>query len=110
MASLTSPLAHKLVGESEPVLPKALRKTRKQKRPPGAPREKEHMSLRAKLGTYLVLAPIAILFVAPFAWLISASFQPMSTIFANPPTWVPGDPTVEGYKGFLNVGKLTEAQ
>ena len=67
-------------------------------------------SLRAKLLTYLVLAPVAILFVAPFVWLISASFQPLSDIFQTPPTWVPSDPTVEGYKGFLNVGELTEAQ
>ncbi len=67
-------------------------------------------SLRAKLVTYLILAPVAILFVAPFAWLISASFQPLSDIFQTPPTWVPSDPTVAGYKGFLNVGELTEAQ
>ena len=67
-------------------------------------------SLRAKLVTYLVLAPVAILFVAPFAWLISASFQPLSDIFQTPPTWVPSDPTLDGYKGFLNVGELTRAQ
>lgn len=111
MTGLTEePTAHRLVGEAEPVLPRRVRKGRKAKRPPGAPREKEYMSLRSKVLTYLVLAPIAILFVAPFAWLISASFQPMSTIFANPPTWIPGDPTIDGYKGFLNVGTLTEAQ
>lgn len=111
MSGLTEePTAHRLTGEAEPVLPSRVRKGRKPKRPPGAPREKEYMSLRAKLATYLVLAPIAILFVAPFAWMISASFQPMSTIFANPPTWFPDDPTVEGYKGFLNVGELTDAQ
>lgn len=104
------PTAHRLTGEVQPVLPSGMRKGRKGKRPSGAPREKEYMSLRAKLATYLVLAPIAILFVAPFAWMISASFQPMSTIFANPPTWFPDDPTVEGYKGFLNVGELTDAQ
>jgi multiple sugar transport system permease protein len=67
-------------------------------------------SARHKLLTYLVLAPIAILFVAPFAWLISASFQPMGEIFASTPHWFPQDPTVEGYKGFLGVGDLTNAQ
>ena len=67
-------------------------------------------SLRAKLLTYGVLAPVAILFVAPFAWLISASFQPLSQIFQSPPTWVPSDPTVDGYKGFLNVGELPRAK
>jgi len=67
-------------------------------------------SLRAKLLTYLVLAPVAILFVAPMAWLISASFQPLGDIFQTPPTWVPTDPTVDGYKGFLNVGELPRAK
>jgi multiple sugar transport system permease protein len=110
------PTASRFASEVEPVIPRNLRKDRrvrkdrKDRKPAGAPQEKEHMSLRAKLLTYLVLAPLAILFVAPFAWLISASFQPIGTIFANPPTWIPGDPTLGGYKGFLNVGDLTQAQ
>jgi len=106
------PTAARLTGQVEPILPAAVRKRsrRGRKRPTGAPRGKEHVSLRAKLATYLVLAPIAILFVAPFAWLVSASMQPLSTIFHNPPTWIPDHPTVAGYKGFLNVGHLTKAQ
>ena len=63
-----------------------------------------------KVVTYLVLAPLAILFLAPFAWLISASFQPMGEIFSTTPHWIPKDPTLAGYKGFLNVGQLTKAQ
>jgi multiple sugar transport system permease protein len=104
------PTAPRFIAEAEPVLPDATRKRRRGKRAPGAPKEREHVSRSAKLFTYLVLAPIAILFVAPFAWLISASMQPLSTIFHNPPTWIPGDPTLSGYKGFLNVGHLTKAQ
>jgi multiple sugar transport system permease protein len=101
--------AHRFTAELEPVVPERSRWQRN-RRPLGAPRDRERISLKAKLATYLLLAPIAILFVAPFAWLISASFQPIGTIFANPPTWIPDDPTLEGYKGFLNVGHLTEAQ
>ena len=109
MTGLTEePTARRFVGEAEPVLPAKARK--RPKRPPGAPREKEYVSLKAKVATYLVLAPIAILFIAPFAWLISASMQPLSTIFANPPTWIPDDPTLSGYKGFLNLGHLSKAQ
>jgi multiple sugar transport system permease protein len=67
-------------------------------------------SLRSRILTYCILAPVAILFVAPFAWLISASFQPIGEIFQYPPAWVPSDPTLDGYKGFLNVGTLTQAQ
>jgi multiple sugar transport system permease protein len=111
MTGLTEePNASRFTAEVEPIVPRKLRKGRRQRKKSGAPREKEHMTLQAKLLTYLVLAPIAILFVAPFAWLISASFQPIGTIFANPPTWIPDDPTLGGYKGFLNVGHLTKAQ
>jgi multiple sugar transport system permease protein len=104
------PTAIRHLGATEPVLPRAVRGKRSRKKASGAPREKEYMSLRAKLLTYLVLGPIAILFVAPFAWLLSASFQPQSTIFSNPPTWIPTNGTLDGFKGFLNVGDLTEAQ
>jgi len=78
-------------------------------------RRDEHSSnrkigLKSKLVIYLVLAPVAILFVAPFAWLISASVQSIGTIFHTPPTWIPDNPTLSGYKAFLNVGKLSGAQ
>jgi multiple sugar transport system permease protein len=53
---------------------------------------------------YLILVPGAILFVAPFAWLISASFQPMGDIFSWPPQWIPKHPTLHGYRSFLGIG------
>lgn len=83
---------------------------RRRDRRRGAPRDRRKTTLKAQLFSYLVLLPVAVLFVAPFAWLISASFQPVSTIFQNPPTWIPDDPTLGGYKGFLNVGELTKAE
>lgn len=111
MSGLTEePTAPRLMSEVEPVVLRPPRRRGRAQRFPGAPRDKEKVTLKAKLATYLVLAPVAILFVAPFAWLISASFQPLSTIFANPPTWIPDNPTVDGYKGFLNVGDLSKAQ
>jgi multiple sugar transport system permease protein len=62
------------------------------------------------LVTYLILVPGSLLFVAPFAWLLSASFQPASEIFSNPPQWFPDETTGSGYRQFLGVGKLTNAQ
>ena len=41
---------------------------------------------------YVILVPTAILFVAPFAWLISASFQNIGDIFSWPPHWIPQQP------------------
>ena len=51
--------------------------------------------------TYLILVPGAILFVAPFAWLISASFQNVGDLFSWPPQWIPESPTLDGYLQFL---------
>ncbi len=92
-----------------PDSPAAPTRSRKQRRRDDKSSNKK-IGLRSKLLIYLVLAPVAILFVEPFAWLLSASFQQIGTIFANPPTWLPDDPTLSGYKGFLNVGDLTGAQ
>lgn len=76
----------------------------------GQDRRSPRWTRRQLLVTYLILTPLAILFVAPFAWLISASFQPIDQIFSNPPQWLPEETTGEGYQQFLNVGELTESQ
>ena len=55
---------------------------------------------------YVILVPGAILFVAPLAWLISASFQPVGDIFSWPPQWIPDNPTVEGYRLFFGIADL----
>lgn len=73
-------------------------------------RRSPRWSRRTLLITYLILVPGSLLFVAPFAWLLSASFQPASEIFSNPPQWFPDKTTPDGYKQFLNVGELTDAQ
>jgi multiple sugar transport system permease protein len=62
-----------------------------------------------RIFCYAVLAPGAILFVAPFAWLISASFQDMGSMFSYPPHWVPEHPTLHGYKAFLGIGGAADA-
>jgi multiple sugar transport system permease protein len=60
--------------------------------------------------TYLVLVVGAIIFIAPFAWLLSASFQGLGEIFSQPPKWIPHHATTTGYRQFLNLGHLTDAQ
>ncbi len=66
-------------------------------------------ALTRKLLVYLVLVPGAILFVAPFAWLVSASFQQMGSMFSWPPQWLPEDPTLNGYKTFLGMTETRQA-
>jgi multiple sugar transport system permease protein len=54
---------------------------------------------------YLILVPGAVLFAAPFAWLISASFQPVGDMFSWPPQWIPDSPSIEGYKLFFGIAE-----
>jgi multiple sugar transport system permease protein len=53
---------------------------------------------------YAILVPGAILFIAPFVWLLSASFQHVGDIFHWPPQWIPKNPTLNGYKLFFGIG------
>lgn len=53
------------------------------------------------LPIYVVLILGGVLFAAPFAWLISASFQTSGDIFSWPPKWIPENPTFDGYIQFF---------
>lgn len=53
---------------------------------------------------YLILAAGAVLFVAPFAYMVTSSFQPLSEIFSYPPKWIPTDPTLQNYRDFFGSG------
>jgi multiple sugar transport system permease protein len=54
---------------------------------------------------YLILIGIAVVFMAPFAYMVSASFQPLTQMFRLPPSWIPPDPTVENYTQFFTSGR-----
>lgn len=56
-----------------------------------------------KVLAYVILVPTAILFIAPFAWLVSASFQPVGDMFSWPPQWIPENPTLDSYRTFFGV-------
>jgi multiple sugar transport system permease protein len=50
---------------------------------------------------YVILSVGAVLFVAPFAYMVTSSFQPLSEIFSYPPRWIPTHPTLDNYTGFF---------
>ena len=73
--------------------------------PPPRPRKRRSRGVTiSRAVAYAILVPGAILFVAPFAWLVSASFQHTGDIFSWPPQWIPHHPTLEGYKLFFGIG------
>jgi multiple sugar transport system permease protein len=73
--------------------------------PPPRPRKRRSRGVTiSRAVAYAILVPGAILFVAPFAWLVSASFQHVGDIFSWPPQWIPNHPTLDGYKLFFGIG------
>src|SRR5918996_12129 len=71
---------------------------------PLPPRRRRRFS-PARPVRYLALLALAILFVAPFAYMVSASFQPLSQMFRLPPQWIPEEPTIAIYSGFFGSGR-----
>jgi multiple sugar transport system permease protein len=59
-----------------------------------------------KLIVYILLLAGALLFVAPFAWMVTASLQDVGDMFRWPPSWIPLDPSFQNYTKFLNTPNL----
>lgn len=50
---------------------------------------------------YLVLILALLLTILPIGWVLSTSIKPTTEIFANPPRWIPLDPTLSNYHNVL---------
>lgn len=64
------------------------------------------MNAFGKLLVYLALITGALLFTAPWVWMLSASFQPLGDIFNWPPTWWPEHFTIDNYRRVLRAAGL----
>ena len=49
------------------------------------------LSLLGRAVLYLLLILFAIQFAAPFAWMVSTAFKPLSETMALPPVWIPSE-------------------
>lgn len=70
---------------------------------------KTRVALYRSLGlglVYVILGVGAILFTAPWAWMVSASFQPLGDMFNWPPTWWPENFTTANYTNFIKASGL----
>jgi multiple sugar transport system permease protein len=68
--------------------------------PPPPPRPKRRIRPTLVLR-YAALIALAIIFMAPFAYMVTSSFQPLERMFRYPPQWIPTEATLENFKGFL---------
>jgi multiple sugar transport system permease protein len=58
------------------------------------------------LLAYLILGAGAVMFTAPWVWMVSASFQPLGDMFNWPPTWIPETFTLNNYSRFIQAAGL----
>jgi multiple sugar transport system permease protein len=59
-----------------------------------------------KLVVYTLLFAGAVLFVAPFAWMVTASLQDVGDMFRWPPSWIPHSPSFKNYAKFLQAENI----
>jgi multiple sugar transport system permease protein len=71
--------------------------------PPPPPRRLRFKPTR--ILRYITLTVLGIIFVAPFAYFVTASLQPLSKMFRYPPQWIPTDITLENFTGFFTSGR-----
>jgi multiple sugar transport system permease protein len=59
-----------------------------------------------RIATYILLLFGAVIFVAPFAWMVTASFQDVGQIFQYPPNWIPKNPDLDNYRRFFREQRI----
>jgi multiple sugar transport system permease protein len=55
---------------------------------------------------YVLLILGSVIFVAPFAWMVTASLQSVSDMFQWPPSWIPRNPTLDNYVTFFTQERI----
>src|ERR1041384_4356846 len=68
------------------------------------------LNLSGRGLVYAILIVGAILFTAPWVWMISASFQPRGDMFNWPPTWWPEHFTIKNYQEFLKAAGIARSE
>jgi multiple sugar transport system permease protein len=69
--------------------------------PPPAPKPQKERLTPGRVLRYAVVIALAILFVAPFAFMVTAAFQPLERMFQYPPQWIPTEPTLSNFTRFV---------
>jgi multiple sugar transport system permease protein len=62
---------------------------------------KQFNHLLTNIAIYTLATIGVVVFIAPWAWMVSASFQPLGDIFNYPPSWLPEHFTLDNYVRFF---------
>ncbi|HYH10948.1 MAG TPA: carbohydrate ABC transporter permease [Thermomicrobiales bacterium] len=69
-------------------------------------RQQEIREAGGRTLIYVVLMIGSIIFVAPFAWMVTASLQDVSEMFQWPPSWIPTSPSFDNYVTFFQQERI----
>jgi multiple sugar transport system permease protein len=76
-----------------------------------APRREEDENRRGRILTmalsYVVLIALTILFVSPLIWMISTAFKTNQEATQLVPTWIPREPSDDGFNAIINTTEQT---
>jgi len=72
----------------------------------GIRRRQRFEEIGGKALIYLLLIAGSIVFVAPFAWMVTASFQDVSDMFRWPPSWIPRSPDLSNYVDYFQQERI----
>ena len=61
--------------------------------------------LARRLAIFCASVVLLVYVLAPFAWLVSSSFQTEAEIVSVPPHWIPHEPTLENFEAIFLYGK-----
>ncbi|MGE9296412.1 MAG: carbohydrate ABC transporter permease [Puniceicoccales bacterium] len=63
-------------------------------------------SLVQRVCIYVILLIGALVFIAPFAWMVSTSLKPLNETMSMPPRWLPSEVQWENYPQAIDEMKL----
>jgi multiple sugar transport system permease protein len=67
---------------------------------------KRFLKFLSKFAVYAILLVGVVIFIAPWAWMVSSSFQPLGDIFNWPPNWIPEHFTLTNYSRFFETSNF----
>jgi multiple sugar transport system permease protein len=74
--------------------------------PAGLHRRQQWESFGGKTLIYILLVVGSVIFIAPFAWMVTASFQSTGDMFRWPPSWIPRNPSLDNYINFFKQERI----
>jgi multiple sugar transport system permease protein len=69
-------------------------------------RRQQWESFGGKTLIYILLIGGSVIFVAPFAWMVTASFQSTGDMFRWPPSWIPRNASLDNYTNFFKQERI----